>query len=145
VQIEDGRGRLECAFFGEAFAEFGTLLSRDRLLVIEGGLREDQFNGGFSLRVRRCWDFRKLCAEYGKRLSLTVDLRERGTWDKLQSALSGYRPGGTPLRFDLVTQTSRGALDLNGANSVRSDAELISQLRALPGVLKVGLSWNRPW
>jgi DNA polymerase-3 subunit alpha len=145
VQIEDGRGRLECAFFGEAFAEFGTLLSRDRILLIEGGLREDQFNGGFSLRVRRCWDFRKLCAEYGKRLSLTVDLREKGAWDRLQSALSGYRPGGTPLRLDILTPTSRGVLDVNGPASVRSDADLISQLRALPGVLKVGLSWNRPW
>src|SRR5688572_26978662 len=145
VQIEDGRGRLECAFFGEAFGEFGSLLSRDRILLIEGGLREDQFNGGFSLRVRRCWDFRALCAQYGKRLSLTVDLREKGSWDKLQGALSGYRPGGTPLRLDLTTATSRGVLDVNGPASVRSDAELISQLRALPGVLKVGLSWNRPW
>jgi hypothetical protein len=45
-----------------------------------------------------------------------------------------------PIFF--LTATSRGALDLNGANSLRSDAELISQLRALPGV---GLSWNRPW
>jgi DNA polymerase-3 subunit alpha len=86
-----------------------------------------------------------LCAEYGKRLSLTVDLREKGTWDRLQSALSGYRPGGTPLRLDLLTPTSRGSLEVNGPASVRSDAELISQLRALPGVLKVGLSWNRPW
>jgi DNA polymerase-3 subunit alpha len=145
VQIEDGHGRLECAFFGEAFAEFGTLLSRDRIIVIEGGLREDQFNGGFSLRVRKCWDFRALCAQYGKRLSLTVDLREQGAWDRLQSALSGYRPGGTPLRLELLTPTSRGLLDVNGPASVRSDAELISQLRALPGILKVGLSWNRPW
>jgi DNA polymerase-3 subunit alpha len=145
VQIEDGRGKLECAFFGEAFGEYGSLLSRDRLIVIEGGLREDMFNGGFSLRVRRCWDFRKLCADFGKRLSLTVDLREQGTGDRLQGALSGYRPGGTPLRLDLLTPTSRGCLDVNGPASVRSDAELISQLRALPGVLKVGLSWNRPW
>jgi DNA polymerase-3 subunit alpha len=145
VQIEDGHGRLECAFFGEAFAEFGTLLSRDRVIIIEGGLREDMFNGGFSLRVRKCWDFRALCSQYGKRLSLTVDLREKGTWDKLQGALSSFRPGGTPLRLDLLTPSSRGVVDVNGPASVRSDAELISQLRALPGVLKVGLSWNRPW
>ena len=52
VQIEDGRGRLECAFFAEAYYEFAPLLTRDRILVIEGGLREDEFSGGFSLRAQ---------------------------------------------------------------------------------------------
>ena len=52
VQIEDGRGRIECAFFAEAYNEFAPLLARDRILVIEGGLREDGFSGGFALRAR---------------------------------------------------------------------------------------------
>ena len=51
VQIEDGRGRLECAFFNETYSEFAQLLVRDRLLVIQGGLREDSFSGGFALRA----------------------------------------------------------------------------------------------
>src|SRR5690606_27546590 len=38
VQIEDGRGRLECAFFSEALQEYAPLLTRDRILIIEGGL-----------------------------------------------------------------------------------------------------------
>ena len=37
VQIEDGRGRIECAFFGETYSEYAQLLVRDRLLVIQGG------------------------------------------------------------------------------------------------------------
>jgi DNA polymerase-3 subunit alpha len=145
VQIEDGRGRLECAFFSDACNEYAPLLSRDRILIIEGGLREDAFNGGFSLRARQCWDFRTLCAQYGRRLSLSVDLRDPQTWDRLQQTMTAYRPGGTPLRLDLLTGESRGTLDLNGSNSVRTEAELISRLRALPGVSKVGLSLHRPW
>ena len=90
------------------------MLSRDRILLIEGGLREDQFNGGFSLRARQCWDFRSLCSQHGRRLSLTVDLRRQGTWERLQQALSAYRPGGTPLRLDLLTPGHRGTVDLNG-------------------------------
>ena len=39
-----------------------TLLTRDRILVVEGGLREDEFSGGFSLRARRCWDYVQVCA-----------------------------------------------------------------------------------
>ncbi len=145
VQIEDTRGRLECAFFSDSFSEYASLLSRDRIIIIEGGLREDSFNGGFSLRARQCWDFRSLCSQQGRRLSLTVDLRQQGTWEKLQQALSAYRPGGTPLRLDLLTPASRGTVDLNGPNSVRTDAELINLLRALPGISGVSLAMHRPW
>ena len=49
-------------------AEIGPLLVRDRVLVIQGGLREDNFNGGYSLNIRQCWDFETLCAQQAQRL-----------------------------------------------------------------------------
>ncbi|MBP6423708.1 MAG: TolC family protein, partial [Tidjanibacter sp.] len=74
VLIEDGRGRLECAFFAEEYFANASLLTRDRILVIEGGLREDEFSGGFSLRARRCWDFAQVCPQHAQGLSLKLDL-----------------------------------------------------------------------
>jgi DNA polymerase-3 subunit alpha len=145
VQLEDTRGRVECAFFSDAFNEYAPLLSRDRIIVIEGGLREDSFNGGFSLRARQCWDFRSLCSQYGRRLSLTADLRLPGTWERLQQAMAAFRPGGTPLRLDLLLPGARGVGELNGANSLRTDAELLTTLRALPGISQVALALHRPW
>src|SRR5690606_37885742 len=146
ARIEDGRGQLEVAFFREAFAESGHLLSRDRILLVEGNLAEDQFSGGFVLRARQCWDFRSLCAQHARRLSLTVDLRARGAWERLQEALAAFRPGATPLRLDLLSPNkARGSLDVNGPLGVRTEPELISQLRALPGVSRVSLALHRPW
>ena len=60
----------------DAFAESGHLLSRDRILLVEGNLAEDQFSGGFVLRARQCWDFRALCSQHARRLAMTVDLRD---------------------------------------------------------------------
>ena len=146
ARIEDGRGQLEVAFFREAFAECAHLLSRDRILLVEGNLAEDQFSGGFVLRARQCWDFRALCAQHARRLALTVDLRAQGTWDRLQQVLAGFRPGATPLRLDMLTTAkARGSLDVNGSEGVRTEPELISQLRALPGVSQVTLHLHRPW
>ncbi|MBW8369213.1 MAG: DNA polymerase III subunit alpha, partial [Arenimonas sp.] len=146
ARIEDGRGQLEVAFFREAFAECGHLLSRDRILLVEGNLAEDQFSGGFVLRARQCWDFRALCAQHARRLGLTVDLRALGAWDRLQAILAAFRPGATPLRLDLLTPAkARGVLEVNGSQGVRTDPELISQLRALPGVSQVSLQLHRPW
>jgi DNA polymerase-3 subunit alpha len=74
-----------------------------------------------------------------------VDLRQAGTWERLQQALAGFRPGGTPLRLEMLTAGSRGCIDLNGANSLRTDAELLNLLRALPGISSVSLALHRPW
>ncbi len=149
VQLEDGHGRIECSAFSDALAEFGQLFTRDRILVVKGGLREDEFSGGFSLRIRQCWDYAALCQQHSQRLSLRLDLREPGLWQRVDTLLAQHRPGGTPLRLDLVMHTAKGPaagmLDLNGSQSVRVDTSLVDALRALPGVRTVKLNIARPW
>ncbi|AOH37286.1 DNA polymerase III subunit alpha [Luteimonas sp. JM171] len=146
VQLEDGRGRIECAFFSEAFQEYAPLLTRDRILIVEGGLREDEFSGGFSLRARRCWDFQQVCPDLARGMRLRLDLRDRGLLERVEQMLEERRPGSTPLRYELLLASgARGALDLNGQSSVRVDAELPGLLRADPGVREVELQLERPW
>ncbi|MET0893594.1 MAG: DNA polymerase III subunit alpha, partial [Pseudoxanthomonas sp.] len=149
VQLEDGRGRIECSVFAEAYAELAPLLTRDRILVVQGGLREDEFSGGFSLRVRKCWDYAQLCGSHAQRLSLRLDMRVPGVWDRIDALLARHRPGATPLRLDLVLKSGErgvaGVLDLNGPKSVRVDTELLDALRAQPGVRTVKVAISRPW
>lgn len=149
VQLEDGRGRIECSAFSDALAEFGALMTRDRVLVIKGGLREDEFSGGYSLRIRQVWDYAQLCQQHAHRLQLRLDLRVPGLWERVDALLSRHRPGGTPLRLDLLMATPdaaiAGMLDLNGQKAVRVDAELLDALRAMPGVRAAKPAFNRPW
>lgn len=149
VQLEDGRGRLECGVFAEAAAELSSLLVRDRVLVVQGGLREDEFNGGYSLRLKQAWDFEQLCAQHAQRLALRVDLRDVHTWQRIDEVLARHRPGSTPLRLHLQVgrkgQAASGVLDLNGPSSVRVAPPLLDALRAQPGVRAVKLAIGRPW
>jgi DNA polymerase-3 subunit alpha len=145
VQLEDGYGRIECAFFRDACLEYGPLLTRDRILLVEGSLQEDEFSGGYSLRARQAWDFKPLCAKHARLLSVAIDNRHRDTLAEVERVLGAYRPGSTPLRFDLTTRQARGRLDLNGDFGVRAEPELLGALRAVPGVESVSLALNRPW
>ena len=144
AQLEDGHGRLEVAFFREAAMEFGPLLTKDRILVVEGGLSEDEFNGGYSLRVRQAWDFAQLCQQQARRLELTVDQRDGKALAQLEQVLAGFRPGATPVRLDLILGHSRGALDVNGSFGVRAVPDLVGTLRALPFIHDVRLTLSRP-
>ncbi len=144
VQLEDGRGRIECAFFAEAYVEFAQLLTRDRILVIEGGLREDEFSGGFSLRARRCWDFQQVCSQHAQRLSVKLDLRQRDVLPQFTRVLQGHA-GHTPLLLEAITGNAIGRLTINGGQGVRVDAALPGLLRSLPGVRMVKLQLAKPW
>jgi DNA polymerase-3 subunit alpha len=144
VQIEDGRGRIECAFFAEAYYEYAQLLTRDRILVIEGGLREDEFSGGFSLRARRCWDYAALCGQHAQRVSVKLDLREHGVLPTFERVLQGHA-GPTPLLIEAITATAVGRLSLNGGQGLRVDPTLPGLLRSLPGVRAVRVALSKPW
>ncbi|TBR13474.1 MAG: DNA polymerase III subunit alpha, partial [Lysobacter sp.] len=125
VQIEDGRGRLECAFFNETYAEHASLIGRDRLLVVQGGLREDSFSGGFALKAQRCWEYAQLCSRHAQRLSVRLDLRIPGSLARVEAVLAARRPGSTPLRLHLMVDGSSGVVDLDGTSAVRVDAEML--------------------
>ena len=144
VQLDDGRGRLECAFFGEQWQEFAPLLTRDRILVVEGGLREDEFSGGFALRAKRCWDYTQLCQQHAQKLSLRLDLRAPDALRQFERVLQAHA-GSTPLLIEATTSAGIGRLAINDGRGVRVDAALPGLLRSLPGVGAVNLQLGKPW
>jgi len=149
MTLEDGKGRVECSAFSDGLAEFGHLMTRDRILVVKGGLREDEFNGGYALRIRQCWDYEQLCADHAVRLSLRVDGRGGAVWQRIDTLLAAHRPGRTPLRLDLLLKGRSGSiagmLDLGGSGAVRVSTQLLDSLRADPAVRRVKLSCSPPW
>jgi DNA polymerase III subunit alpha len=111
---------------------------------VAGGLREDEFSGGFALRARRCWDYAQLCAQHAERLSVRLDLREPGSLERFRDVLERHA-GATPLLLEAITETAVGQLQINGGQGVRVDADLPGLLRSLPGVRTVRLALARPW
>ena len=115
VQLEDGRGRIECAFFGDEWQQYASLLTRDRILVVEGGLREDEFSGGFALRATRCWDFTQLCGDQAQRVSIRIDLRNPDALQQFERMLQTHA-GATPILIKAITAAGIGRLTLNGGH-----------------------------
>ena len=145
VLIEDQHAGLECAFFSEAYLENAALLSRDRIVLIEGTLREDSFNGGFSLRAKHCWDFATLMLQHGRGIQCQLDLCHPDSWHALERLLSDYRPGQTPVMLQLKTATTEGRVRVPEDHAVRCETGLISQLRQIQGISEVSVSLARPW
>ncbi|HEX6832982.1 MAG TPA: DNA polymerase III subunit alpha, partial [Rudaea sp.] len=144
VQLEDWSGRIEVSLFREVFVEYGALLTRDAILVIEGGLSLDEFTGGFQLRARRVQTLNAACERYAKSFRVKLNGVDPSFSPKLKTVLNPARGGRTPLVFEYANQTARSEIELGTDWRLRASADLKSALGAIPGVLDAKLLLSKP-
>jgi DNA polymerase-3 subunit alpha len=144
AQLEDGSGRIEISFFRDTFMEFGPLLTRDAMLVAEGGLAYDEFAGGLRVRVRRLITLSDACERQTRLIRIHLNGVDPSFTAVLQTAIGGYRGGQTPIRLSYANGEGRAELELGAAWKVRASAELKRALDALPGVRETEMLLARP-
>jgi DNA polymerase-3 subunit alpha len=145
VQIEDATGVLECSFFREVYMEAAPLLTRDNLIIVEGGLRIDDFAGGYQLRARKAYTLNEACEHYARLLRLKLNGIGPDFVQQLRHALAGYRGGRTPLLLTgYRNEIGQADLELGEAWRVRALPDLLRVLRTMPGVLAADIRLARP-
>ena len=145
VQIEDATGVLECSFFREVYMEAAPLLTRDNLIIVEGGLRIDDFAGGYQLRARKAYTLNEACEQYARLLRLKLNGIGPDFVQQLRHALASYRGGRTPLLLTgYRNEVGQADLELGEAWRVRALPDLLRVLRTMPGVLAADVRLARP-
>ncbi|WP_184601151.1 DNA polymerase III subunit alpha [Rhodanobacter sp. MP1X3] len=141
VRIEDGTGSIEVSFFGELYQQIAPLLTRDEMLVVEGGLRIDDFSGGgFQIRARSATSLADACRKHARLLQLKLNGVKPDFVEQLQHALAGYRGGrATVVLHGYHNQNAQADLELSDAWRVDAIPALLRTVRALPGVQAVRL------
>jgi DNA polymerase-3 subunit alpha len=136
VRLEDGSGIIEVSFFGELYQQVAPLLTRDQMLVVDGGLRIDDFSGGgFQLRARSALSLADACRKHARLLQLKLNGIGPDFVGQLQQALAGYRGGRASVTLHGYRNGNAQA-DFELGEDWRVDAipDLLRTVRALPGV-----------
>lgn len=136
VRLEDGTGVIEVSFFGELYQQVAPLLIRDEMLIVEGGLRIDEFSGGgFQIRARAACTLGDACRRYARALRLKLNGIGPDFARQLQHALAGYRGGrATVLLHGYHNRDAQADLELGEAWRVDAIPELLRTVRAMPGI-----------
>lgn len=136
VRLEDGTGIIEVSFFGELYQQVAPLLTRDELLVVEGGLRIDDFSGGgFALRARSAYTLGDACRRFARLLRLKLNGVNPTFVEDLRRALAGYRGGrASVILHGYHNATAQADLELGEEWRVDAIPELLRAIRAVPGV-----------
>ena len=135
VTIDDKSGRIEATLFGDVYARCQHLLGQDRVVVIKGEVRHDDYSGGIALRAEEVFDLELARDQYAKRLVVDLDAVRAGNGfvEALEGVLGPYCEGRCPVALEYANPTGRARLTLGERWRVRPSDELLHRLRQLAG------------
>jgi DNA polymerase-3 subunit alpha len=136
VQVEDWSGRIEVSLFREAWIEYGPLLTRDAILVFDGGLSLDEFSGGYQLRVNAVRTIESACERQARLLRLRLNGVQADFVARLQHVLAAHRGGSTPVRLSFRNATGQAEIELGAEWRVRASPALRQALASMDGVIE---------
>ncbi len=143
ASVEDFSGRFEAVLYRETWQEFGALLTRDAILVFEGGLGVDEFTGGYQMRVQAVSTIEAACERRARVLRLRLNGVQPDFIPRLQHALADHRGGTTPVRLAYRNATGQGEIELGSEWRVRASPALRQALQSLDGVLAADIVFGQ--
>ncbi|MGI9212046.1 MAG: DNA polymerase III subunit alpha [Methylococcaceae bacterium] len=146
--LDDASGKLEVAVYSEVLDQYGGLLVKDALLVVEGNLGFDEFAGQPRLTADRLYTIEQARAQHlktiGVRWPVTVAERAAGlSPEAFSELLRPYRGGTCAVLIEYQTDHAKAQLELGGDWKVRPDDSLILQLYKQFGADGVQLNYRR--
>ena len=73
--LDDRSGRLEVTMFEDVYQQYRTLVAKDAILVVDGGLRWDDFIDDWRLAAKKIMDVDQAREQYARNLVLRWPIR----------------------------------------------------------------------
>jgi len=142
--LDDGTGRLEVALFEDVLQLHRELVVKDALLIVEGGLRWDDFIEGWKLSAKKLLSLEAAREAQARRLLLRWprDANAKTLLPALEAALAPLRGGSCRVAVHYPGRRAEGLLELGAGWTVRPTRALIADLVSLFGEEGVRLAYH---
>jgi DNA polymerase-3 subunit alpha len=135
--LDDRSGRIEVSMFEDVYQEFGALVTRDAILVVEGSLRFDDFVDDWRIAARRILDVEQARDQYARRLVLMWPPGSNGDGSRvisqIEQALRPSRGGRCAVAIRYAGSDARANVLLGEEWTVRPTRDLIERLGQIVG------------
>ncbi len=142
VTLDDNSGRLEVTLYSDRFEESKHLLEKDKILIVEGEVRDDEFSGGYTMMATQVLDLESARLKLARRLVMALSATQASSalqmTQTLEKHLSAYRPHGQcPVVLYYQHPDAQVELMLGEQWRVKPEAGLLQGLQEWLGVDKV--------
>ena len=145
VRLDDNTDRVEVTLFDEAYAEYGHLLTKDAVLVINGQLRFDDFLNEWRVTAKRVRSVDEAIEESARRLTIrwTSDGEGQEFVRSLRETLKPFTQGRCEVCVEYSGPAAKASLTLGQGWAVRPTRELRERLTQLVGEERFSIHYPR--
>ncbi|XOD70051.1 MAG: DNA polymerase III subunit alpha [Sodalis sp. (in: enterobacteria)] len=143
--LDDRSGRLDVMLFTDTLVEkYQHLLKKDRVLIAQGQVSFDNFNGCLKMTARELMDISEARKKYARGVAIFLSDRqiEKNLLKHLRLSLESYRPGMIPVHLYYQRQDAWVRLHLGVTWRVTPTDQLLNDLRKLVGNKQVELEFD---
>jgi len=128
--LDDSTGRLEVSLFDEVLTQHRALIVKDSILLVEGGLKWDDFIEGWRLQAKRLMALEAAREGQVRRLLLRwpVGVEAATVLRQLESTLSPLRGGGCHIAVYYASDDAHALLELGADWAVRPTRALFEAI-----------------
>ncbi|MCW9012817.1 MAG: DNA polymerase III subunit alpha [Gammaproteobacteria bacterium] len=137
--LDDRTARIEVRIFEEKFEQYGYLLNKDKLIIVEGKVVYDDYFGGYRITADTIYDITEARQRFARRLEISLDEKqtENGFVHELNTILNPFREGDCPVWINYKKNGASAKLSLGDSWHVQPSDELINRLTDLAGEQQV--------
>ena len=143
LTIDDRSGRLNVGLFGEDCDKYEEIAVKDKILIVEGEVEPDNFDGGLKMSADNMMEIEQ--ARERNCQSVKVILKQQGfssnLMKELKNTLGEWQHGTTPVRICYYAATAMAELELGTVWRVTPSDKLLQQLESLLGPENVELAF----
>ncbi len=143
VTLDDRSARVEVSVFAETYDRYRELLVKDTILVVEGGIANDDYSGALKVRAKRVMDMVTARSHFANELLLRVEAGElEGSFvADLEKIIQPFQGDGCALVVEYSNAQARGRLLFSQDWRISPSDDLIHNLREHFGARRVQLRY----
>jgi DNA polymerase-3 subunit alpha len=135
VRLDDDSDRVEVTLFDEAYAQYGHLLTKDVILVVQGQLRYDDFLNAWRVTAKQIRTMDEEIEENACRLTICWNSAEEGAEfiRSLRETLQPFKHGQCAVCVEYAGPSASASLTFGEGWTIRPTRELRDRLTQLLG------------
>ncbi len=135
ITLDDRSARLDVAVFAEDYQRYRPLIGKDKLLIVEGTLSVDDYNGGYRMSAVGILTIDEARETHARAVLIHLHEQRAGNdyISTLAQTLQPFRPGRCPIKIAYQSSQAGAELMLGQEWCVHPTDELLLRLKKLSG------------
>ncbi len=129
--IEDSTAQMDVLCFADIYHKYRELLTKDKLIIIEGEISLDEFSGNNRIICRELFSMDQARERYAKCLKILLPEEKSEDIGKLAHILEKHRGGNCRITIDYASDNAKANLHLGEQWRVRPTDALLQTLREM--------------